>query len=82
MAPLKEMTEYEDEQRQAKFAMTEIHSAESVLNEAKRNNININEPIKILEQARVRFDSKEFQRAVELSLKCKKLVYSLMSKKV
>ncbi len=77
--PLKEMTEYEDEQRQAKFAKTEMKSAESAVNEARRSNLDVSVAAELLSEARAKFDSKEFQRAIELSLECKKTAYGLMS---
>ncbi len=80
MGPLEDMRKYDDERRQEKFAKTEIHSAESVVNEAERKNFDVEAPLKLLEKARAMYDSNEFQKAVELSLECKRLVYSQMTK--
>ncbi len=81
MGPIKDMRKYDDERRQEKFAKTEIHSAESVINEAERKNFDVEAPLKLLKKARDMYDSNEFQKAVELSLECKKLVYSQITKK-
>lgn len=81
MAPLKSLTSYEDERRQAKFAVTEMHTAETAVNEAKRNKLNVDEAVKLLEQARAGYDSNDFQKAVELSLMAKRMVYDLMLEK-
>lgn len=78
MAPLKNIANYEDERRQAKFAITEIHTAETAVNEAKRNKIDVDAAFKILEEARAGYDVNDFQKAVELSLKAKRIVYDLM----
>lgn len=82
IAPLKDMARYEDERRQAKFAITEIHSAESAVNEARRNNSDIASAAQMLEQAKARYDLNEYRSAVELSLEIKKMVYGqIMAKK-
>ncbi len=81
MAPLKELSEYEDQRRQEKFAKTEIHNAESVVNEARRGNCDVTEAAKVLENARELFESQDFQKAIELSLECRKIAYALMTAK-
>jgi len=81
MAPLKELSDYEDERRQEKFAKTEVHSAETVLNEAKRGNYDVTEAAQALAHAKEMFEAKDFSRAIELSLECRKIAYALMNKR-
>ena len=64
MAPLKELTDYEDQRRQEKFAKTEIHNAESVVNEAKRSNVDVADASQVLAHAKEMFEAKDYQRAI------------------
>ena len=79
--PLKNLANYEDERRQAKFAITEIHTAETAVNEAKRNKMEVDAAVKMLEEAKAGYDANDYQRAVELSLQVKRAVYDLMMAK-
>ena len=81
MAPLKQLSDYEDERRQEKFAKTEIHNAESVVNEARRANFDVTDAANALASAKEMFEAKDFQRAIELSLECRRIAYALMGKK-
>jgi hypothetical protein len=81
MAPLKELSDYEDERRQEKFAKTEVHNAESVMNEARRGNYDVAEAAQILAHAKEKFEAKDFSKAIELSLECRKIAYALMNKR-
>lgn len=78
---MKELSDYEDERRQEKFAKTEVHSAETVLNEAKRGNYDVTEAAQALAHAKEMFEAKDFSRAIELSLECRKIAYALMNKR-
>jgi len=81
MAPLKNLANYEDERRQARFAITEIHTAETAVNEARRNKMEVDAAMKMLEEARAGYEANDYQRAVELSLQVKRTVYDLMMAK-
>ncbi len=81
MAPLKELSDYEDERRQEKFAKTEMHNAESVVNEAKRGKYDVTQAAEVLAHAKEMFESKDYQRAIELSLECRRIAYALMGRK-
>ena len=81
MAPLKELSDYEDERRQEKFAKNEVHSAESVVNEARRGSCDVTEAAQVLAHAKEMFDAKDYSRAIELSLECRKIAYALMNKR-
>lgn len=81
MGPLKELTDYEDQRRQEKFAKTEIHNAESVVNEARRGNVDVADAAQVLAHAKEMFEAKDYQRAIELSLECRRVAYALMGKR-
>jgi hypothetical protein len=81
MAPMKELSDYEDTRRQEKFAKTEMHNAESVVNEARRGNCDVAEAAQVLARAKEMYEAKDFQRAIELSLECRRIAYALMNKR-
>ena len=81
MAPLKELSDYEDERRQEKFARTEMHNAESVVNEARRGSYDVTEAAQVLAHAKEMYESKDYQKTIELSLECRRIAYALMGKK-
>ena len=78
---MKELTDYEDQRRQEKFAKTEIHNAESVVGEARRSKIDVTDAAQVLAHAKEMFEAKDYQRAIELSLECRKVAYALMGKR-
>ncbi len=78
---MKELTDYEDQRRQEKFAKTEIHNAESVVNEARRGNVDVADAAQVLAHAKEMFEAKDYQRAIELSLECRRVAYALMGKR-